>query len=596
MRNKLIKAASLMTAALMAVSVASCDLFHDMKEDVIAAADEAATVMLHMDVEGISSVTDMKKSEEEELEEFFSSSSLPEDVLDVIRENSSYYIDEESCRFDKDEESGSVDVYFEVPDIDSLLGDPDITNEEELLAAVREVRNTDILMTMEFEQVGNELFLKNFDSKEVDQLYSFVDDNFIFASDVISAASTLSEAYLSLDGSVISQYILADSLYDADSLEYLMELTASWMECYQEAILEGMSCEVDEDSLILNGDTGTIDVVFTYPDYESVTESGFFTSYEDLADAIRETDLTIERRVTYEFASEDDGVRFSDFEGMIGEVLFFMNEFDPSLEDQMIPSDMLASKVDHTEWWWGEDDGTYIDTPAIELCIVPTDDASDYAFPWSFYYEVYYGDDLIYVSPEMEDCGSYIEASLSVSECPGLIDDNGLLFGGTYGISFYAMDGTLLASDSTEVTNTESGSFTGDITVPDINGITQTGETIIDPNVTSFLWYDMERGAVYDTDSIDGTDLLGITVVATFEDDPDEVYYEYYYNNGHQVGPLDPVYEDYAYFDGSSDEFFLMYYETLEPGLYMCMMYEDVPDNNDPASAPLLAYSTILVE
>ena len=65
MRNKIIKAASLMTAALMAVSVASCDLFHDMKEDVIAAADEAAAVMLRMDVEGISSVTDMKKSEEE---------------------------------------------------------------------------------------------------------------------------------------------------------------------------------------------------------------------------------------------------------------------------------------------------------------------------------------------------------------------------------------------------------------------------------------------------------------------------------------------------------------------------------------------------
>ena len=88
----------------------------------------------------------------------------------------------------------------------------------------------------------------------------------------------------------------------------------------REVVASTLEYEIDEDSLEKDGKTGyTIDVTFTYADYEDVLENEEINSADDFEDAVNDCDEVIEETVTLEF--EKDGsdflfVNISDLEGL----------------------------------------------------------------------------------------------------------------------------------------------------------------------------------------------------------------------------------------------------------------------------------------
>ena len=109
-------------------------------------------------------------------------------------------------------------------------------------------------------------------------------------------------------------------------------------------------------------------------------------------------------------------------------------------------SPLTSGFVDHTEWFCSDND-IYTNVSDIELDIIPTSDAT--SIQWLFYYEYYLNGQLIYMSDNCTDQGSFIEVFGGSFYFDGsYINDQGYLVPGEYRCVVYSMDGNVLA-DST---------------------------------------------------------------------------------------------------------------------------------------------------
>ena len=276
----------------------------------------------------------------------------------------------------------------------------------------------------------------------------------------------------------------AGDLYDADQAAAL------------QAIADTLSYEVVEDSV--EGSTkdgeGSVDVVFTIADWQSVLENDeAMTDVDSFIAAIGEAE-TNEIETTIEFELEDEEWLGSNYEDVFNDVYEFI-----SADISFVPP--LIDHVEGTTWFFDDydTDGQYTNTSVIDLDINFDSDISYSDFA-DIHYEVEHNGAVVYTS-ELGEREGYLRTSFDGAP----LDETGnYLEAGTYDIIFYDVAGTELARGTATVLVEEA-----------------------DPNGVSFTWWfsDDGNGTYHDTTRIDLDINLGSSSLSS-----SDVYYTVSYN------------------------------------------------------------------
>ncbi len=226
-----------------------------------------------------------------------------------------------------------------------------------------------------------------------------------------------------------------------DAFDYYFDYDSSENAEVYDAISKTISYELDEDSIEADKKhaEGSVDVIFTIADYESIFEDGEFINAEEFADAIADSKETkdIELVLELEYMKDDSTWAVDNYEEILDEVFGF-TEYEPeyvkdllsSLEDWFI----LTSDFD-------DRNVTYIDFDAYF-----TDDFRDMHL--SGYCDLYLSGTLI--ATRYFDVYDFIFVTFEASDC-SIVTEDGCFPAGNYEVQAYLSDGTFIASDCVTV-------------------------------------------------------------------------------------------------------------------------------------------------
>jgi hypothetical protein len=388
--------------------------------------------------------------------------------------------------------------------------------------------------------------------------------------DVLAAAEDYASAVTKFKASDILDLYNEPSDNFSENLEGFMDHSAdTFGEDYDaicSAIESSFSYEIDEESVESSkkDGEGSVDITFTYVDYEAVydsvvNEGGDVDAFVDALGSGDKKEVT--QTVDFVLVDEEWLVDDEDGKGLQELYQFYLDALDYQF------SAPLADLVDYTEWWYSED-GIYYDPYTIELDIIPTSEGQE--VEWEFYYEYYLNGELVYTSDTCTDMGAWIESYYGSSyNAAAETTTDGYLVEGTYQCIVYSMDGTVLADSSCEVIN---GSTTS-TPVPVTSGsVAEAWSTGIDE-----YWYSYSDGTGYGMGSGDYTTdetiiefTCGVIDEDTFAYMP--VYYEVYFSADGDVGDAELVYSatitPSEYSNGFFYEFQFVDDAGLEAGSY----------------------------
>lgn len=118
---------------------------------------------------------------------------------------------------------------------------------------------------------------------------------------------------------------------------------------YREVIASTLEYEIDEDSLEKDGSSGyTIDVTFTYVDYEEVLDDEDIFSVDDFEAAVDDCDEVVEVTITLEFEKDGSDILFvniSDLEDLFPYWDEFLAPDITGAEDDIDDTDVTATTV-----------------------------------------------------------------------------------------------------------------------------------------------------------------------------------------------------------------------------------------------------------
>ncbi|MFA5727265.1 MAG: hypothetical protein WC886_06465, partial [Saccharofermentanaceae bacterium] len=283
--------------------------------------------------------------------------------------------------------------------------------------------------------------------------------------EVLDVADDVASAFADKDADAIADLTAEAEDEDITVLQEILDFEGFYDEetaAVLKAIGDSITYEIDEESAeaTKKSEEGSVDVVFTMVDYESVLENeDNLVDVDTCVAAIEDCEDTIDVEVTFDFVLDGEDWLLSDFTEVSGNLYEFV-----TIEVSFTPA--LVEMVDYVTWWTADGDGTYTNAYTIELDIIPTAEGASGDVTWEFYYEVYFNNSLVYTSESCTDYGSYIEAYYGTSYSGASVGADGYLSAGSYTITFYTLDGTQLATSSvnvyeetavTEPTSTGSG-------------------------------------------------------------------------------------------------------------------------------------------
>ena len=186
MRKRFRNAASLAVTSALIISMAGCSLGDKSKEEVLEVAEDYAKNLAACKVSKLAKATvedfDDDKDEWEERLTFSSGYIYDDDIAEAvsaIADTISYKIDEESVEASEKSGEGSVTVVFTIADYEPLVGDEDLVRIDDFLDALDDAGTTEIEISIEFEKEDNEWLCANY--KEVfEELYAFTDADYDF--------------------------------------------------------------------------------------------------------------------------------------------------------------------------------------------------------------------------------------------------------------------------------------------------------------------------------------------------------------------------------------------------------------------------------
>ena len=207
----------------------------------------------------------------------------------------------------------------------------------------------------------------------------------------------------------------------------------------KEKIASTLTYTVDQESLKGNK-SGSIDIVFSYVDYESVcadsSNMGSVDSFERAVDACGDMN---EVTLSFDFELEDDKVTFSGVDQISDLFPYADEEFDFSVD---YPS--FVDNISFTGDCYDPASNTYTDSYGIHayMEISPEGQSLD----WYYTYSIDRNGDNIYTSSVLfSDDSQYLNAAYSSA---ARLED------GAYTVTFYSEDGQLLGSSTVEVVTT----------------------------------------------------------------------------------------------------------------------------------------------
>lgn len=102
---------------------------------------------------------------------------------------------------------------------------------------------------------------------------------------------------------------------------------------YREVIASTLEYEIDEDSLEKDGSSGyTVDVTFTYVDYEEVLDDEDIISVDDFEDAVGDCDEVVEVTITLEFEKDGSDIIFTNIEDLEDLFPYWDEDFGSGVE------------------------------------------------------------------------------------------------------------------------------------------------------------------------------------------------------------------------------------------------------------------------
>ena len=105
---------------------------------------------------------------------------------------------------------------------------------------------------------------------------------------------------------------------------------------FREVIASTLEYEIDEDSLEKDGKKGyTVDVTFTYVDYEEVLEDVEILSVDDFEDAVEDCDEVVEETVTLEFEKDGSDILFTNISDLEDLFPYWDEEFTLVVTDDV---------------------------------------------------------------------------------------------------------------------------------------------------------------------------------------------------------------------------------------------------------------------
>lgn len=194
-------------------------------------------------------------------------------------------IDEDSVVVDK--ETATIDMELKVADHESLQGG-DYASVDALAAAVDSASSRTIKVTAELALVENEWYITNFNAAKFQDLYSFLGNMpAIGRGKLLETAETVALAVVT-----DNEYLLTDicaSIMDSDTIDlpsYLNKLfsnenfTDEAGKFFYDAVVKSMTYEIDESTLQIDSQTGSVVIRINMADYEQLAG----VTFDDTAD------------------------------------------------------------------------------------------------------------------------------------------------------------------------------------------------------------------------------------------------------------------------------------------------------------------------
>ena len=276
------------------------------------------------------------------------------------------------------------------------------------------------------------------------------------AEDVIKVADNFAKGLKNRDADKMLKVCSEDFEDDAEELEDEFDFDAHYdadKATVIKAIAGTVDYEIDEDSAEVDDDEATVDVTFTYADFDSIAIDGFWSSVDDVVAALDDA-KTKEVTVTLELEMNDD------------EDWVVVNPMD-AVDDVMKYTNVsfivnVASLIDLFSDVIYEEN--VVDPTALYVDLFYTDYEPIYENELQFYYVVSVDGKPVYTSQYLTATETMVYSSLEGAEM-----DNNHLLAGVYTFDAYTTDDVLITSVdiNVEVTSVTETKPTTGVTLPE---------------------------------------------------------------------------------------------------------------------------------
>ncbi|MBQ5518526.1 MAG: hypothetical protein IIT90_00325 [Clostridiales bacterium] len=292
--NIIEKTAVILVAAMLLPVLSSCSLFG--KKAVLTAAGDFGEVIKTADASDILRKTDgtgrdYKKSFKELLDHKNYTEeevSFSEHMVSSIE----YTVDEKSVKIEKDK--ATVGMTFSVADLDALKK-KDYKDINDLTSAVDSASKRDIEVTAELKKIDKEWYVTNFDDGEFKDLFSFYGNMPVIGrATLIETAGKLAET-IKNDNSGAAIY-LAGSNATPETIQAVKEYfdvdgnPTKEDNAFRAAVRDGMSYEIDESSVVIEGNKGSVNIILRRPNFEVLAGKNF-SSIPEIEKAVKECEI-----------------------------------------------------------------------------------------------------------------------------------------------------------------------------------------------------------------------------------------------------------------------------------------------------------------
>ena len=297
-------AAAALVAVLIPV-VCSCSLFR--KKAVLEAASVFGDTICTADSGDIIRLTDgLEKEFKKSFKELLNVDNYTdEEKLYAAHMMGSLTVDIDDSSVKVTKDKATCDMTFTIADHDALQ-DGDYKDAQDLADAVDKCSTRSISVTAEFALIEKEWYVTNFSDEGFQDIFSFLSNMPVIGrSTLIDTASKLTDAVKADDAGMVLSY--AASVESPDMIDMPSYLTSLFdLEgeptdeeiIFRDAVRSTMTYEIDESTVQIDGQKGSVVIRMTMADYETLAGK-VFKQASEITDAVKACNT-----VTYSYTCE----------------------------------------------------------------------------------------------------------------------------------------------------------------------------------------------------------------------------------------------------------------------------------------------------